>query len=250
MIWGSKGIFLDSSFNMSSDKFHFRQWPENDSWRGTTMDNKADLGKQRPKEEPKKIIETQYYAHLQWVVEMQQMGYEYCGEDTGVFGINRTGPGTITRLESLPIWQESYCDFDVYDLSKAGYDLIDVFFKGLAYRMIWKIYFDIKENRLFFSYYNKKEQEDAILGDKRITAYKLLKVFNQVEPFLYNRNILPQEQGVEYTKEGKSVLWAFEDFEHKLEGEKKVTELVTGASGNQQVIMARKNSVYLIEDLG
>ena len=71
---GLEGIFLDSSFNMSSDKFHFRQWAEGKGWHGATLGQKDALGKYRPEKEPGKLIHTIYHAHLDWVVENAKNG--------------------------------------------------------------------------------------------------------------------------------------------------------------------------------
>ena len=145
---GIQGIFLDSSFNMSSDKFHHAQWDGTRGWGGATLDQKGVTGKYRPENEPLKLIHTQYFAHLSLIAQMQKDGYHYCGEDMGVFGINRTGPSVSERIASLPLWGESYCDFNEEEVKNAGFDPMDIFFKGLAYRMMWKIYWNISQDKL------------------------------------------------------------------------------------------------------
>lgn len=230
---GIGGIFLDSSFNMSSDKFHFRQWPEDGAWNGAKPDQKDPPGKYRPEKEPPKMIQTQYHAHLEWVVEMQKMGYQYCAEDMGVFGINRTGPGLLDRISSLPIWADSFCDFDEKQVRNAGYEPIDIFFKGLAYRMMWKLYWNIDKDRLE-------------LGTEDPRAYRLLKAFNEVEEVMIDRNILPDEKGVTYCSGSRSVLWAFSDFIHALPGMAEVKDLNSGEKQRKDRVAVFKNHVYLI----
>jgi hypothetical protein len=230
---GIQGIFLDSSFNMSSDKFHFRQWPEGKGWHGAPMDQKDLLGKYRPENEPPKMIHTQYHAHLEWVVEMQKMGYHYCAEDMGVFGINRTGPDVVDRASSLFLWQDCYCDFNEAALRKAGYDPYDVFFKGLAYRTMWKVYWDINRDALN-------------LGTSDPRAFPLLKTFNAVTDFMFNQEILAEESGVVYTKEDRQVLWCFEDIKYPLGQSKKYTNMVNGKTTNGRVLEGKKYQVYLI----
>ncbi len=234
-VLGIEGIFLDSSFNMSSDKFHFRQWPEGRGWHGATLDQKDALGMYRPEKEPPKMIQTQYHAHLEWVVEMQQMGYRYCAEDMGVFGVNRTGPDVVNRASNLFLWQDCYCDFDESALTKAGYNPFDVFFKGLAYRTMWKVYWDIPSKTLK-------------LGIRDSRAYTLLKIFNLVEDKMYHQEILNDEAGVSYSKNGEQVLWVFKDLDFSLGKKKKFLNLVNGKSKDAANIKAKKYQVYLITD--
>jgi hypothetical protein len=221
---GIEGIFLDSSFNMSSDKFHHAQFDGSKSWEGATLDQKDLLGKFRPQHEPPKLIHSQYHAHLSLMVEMQKTGYQYCAEDMGVFGINRTGPDMLSRINSLPIWSDSYCRFNETVLKDAGYEPMDIFFKALAYRMMWYLFWSFRKNRLD-------------LGTENPLAYTLLKVYNQVTDFMYNREILTNENGVVY-RSGKSVvLWAFEDFDFSVENIKSITNVMDG----RQVINAGKD---------
>jgi hypothetical protein len=226
---GIGGIFLDSSFNMSSDKFHHLQ--------NAGHHRNDNSGKYRPQNEPDKSIQTQYHAHLSWVVEMQKMGYQYCAEDMGVFGINRTGPDLLDRIDSLPIWADCFCDFDEHSVKKAGFEPMAIFFKGLAYRMMWKLFWNLKKDKL-----------ELGIGDKK--AYDLIKAFNQVTDLMVNREILPGETGVEYSSGKTSVLWAFEDFDYSKDGMKSVTKVLD----NNSVILHEGNSfkalalnVYQIE---
>ncbi len=230
---GIEGIFLDSSFNMSSDKFHFRQWPENGNWHGATLDQKELLGQFRPETEPPKVIQTQYHAHLEWIVEMQKMGYHYCAEDMGVFGINRTGPALEDRIASLPMWADSFCDFQEDAIKKLGHEPLDVFFKGLAYRMMWKMHWDIKNEKL-----------ELGINDK--AAFHLLKLYNQVEPAMHHRHVLDDERGVTYAKDQVSVLWAFMDFKFSLSKKSLVKDLITGKTQKVSEVKAVKNHVYEI----
>jgi hypothetical protein len=230
---GIEGIFLDSSFNMSSDKFHFRQFPDGKGWEGATLDQKDLLGKFRPEKEPSKLIQTQYHAHLAWVVEMQKMGYTYCAEDLGVFGLNRTGPDVADRISSLPIWADSFCDFDERSVKKAGFEPIDIFFKGLAYRMMWKLFWDCRRDKVF-------------LGIEDPFAFHLLKVYNQVNDYMFNREILPEEKGVIYKKDDTVVLWAFENFDYSFNQEMLAKDITHDNESRIKDLKALKHSVYLI----
>jgi hypothetical protein len=108
--FGISGIFLDSSFNMSSDKFSYH-YEAVGAEHGATIDQTHLLGYGRPCCEPRQSIESQYFAHLSLMVEMQQAGYQICGEDVGVFGLSRSGPGIGMRLDNLPLWQDGLIPF-------------------------------------------------------------------------------------------------------------------------------------------
>lgn len=229
---GIQGIFLDSSFNMSSDKFHHSQFL-NVGWNGATLDQKELLGKYRPEHEPAKMIETQYHAHLEWVVEMQKMGYAYSAEDLGVFGINRTGPELTKRARCLYLWQDSYCGFDEAALTKAGFDPMDIFFKGLAYRVMWNLRWEFDKQKLN-------------IGTENPLAFSLLKVFNHANDWMYQREILDGETGVLYSKNDTQVLWSFTDLKLPLSKRRKVTNLLTGKQSSTFTLNAKKHQVYVI----
>jgi hypothetical protein len=156
---GLEGIFLDSSFNLSSDKFHFEQLAQA-ARGGATADQTDLLGNLRPAVEPPSAILSQYRAHLDLMAEMQRIGYQYCNEDLGVFGIHRHGPGLEARLGCLPIWAECIANFDVPTLRKLGAEPNAIFFRGLAYRMMWAIYWDIQGDRLSFHYGGVRADHD------------------------------------------------------------------------------------------
>lgn len=239
---GLEGIFLDSSSNLSSDKFHFIQLADA-KFRSSSANQ--TFGIYRPAKEPQSAILSQYKAHLELVTQMQKMGYQYCTEDIGVFGIHRTGPSIETRMNSLPLWVECIASFDVPALKKTGSNLDDIFFRGLAYRMMWDIYWDIQRNELSFNYL-------SIRGDyDRPTPWhlSLLKVFNQVNDFMVNREILPDEKGVVYRKQSHQILWSFQNFEFKLPGNSVVLNVNTGENLQTRLLQAVKNHVYHVKSI-
>jgi hypothetical protein len=230
-IIGIEGIFLDSSFNMSSDKFHHVQLYKSKDWEGSSPLLKEPAGKYRPENDPPKQILTQYHAHLSWMAEMQNMGYHYCAEDLGVFGINRTGPDVTDRITSLHIWADSYCKFNEETIRTAGYEPMDIFFKGLAYRMMWMLFWDIKNQKLE-------------LGTENPAAYALIKIFNKVTRSMYNREILADENGVIYSRKEVQILWAFSNFEFPLPAKYLVENLVDSNKAETDKVMAKRNRVY------
>ena len=239
---GLDGIFLDSSFNMSSDKFHYVQNAEADRM-GATADQVDLLGNFRPAKEPAQAIHSQYLAHLQLMAQMQKDGYVYCNEDLGVFGIHRHGPGVKARLNNLFFWTDCIANFDVKELEKAGADQDAVFFQGLAYRQMWSLFWDIKKDAVSFSYEGLRGEFDRP-GKWHIAV---LKAFAEVEPLLQKRTILAGEKGVVYRAEGKDVLWAFEDMTYPLEGVKSVREVLGGTTVKGAKLEAKRHGIYVLE---
>ena len=239
---GLEGIFLDSSFNLSSDKFH---WVQNvgAAQAGATADQVHLLGHYRPTADPEAAILSQYRAHLDLMAAMQKIGHHYCNEDLGVFGAHRHGPGVEARLECLHLWADCIAGFDVPAIEKAGRDPDDVFFRGLAYRMMWALHWDIGGDRLSFHYGGVRGAFD--LPKPRHLA--LYKAYNEVEPALRQRTILPGETGVVYRAPGGTrVLWAFEDMIFAIGGPAKVREVLTGTETTTREIEAESHQIYLI----
>jgi hypothetical protein len=234
---GIEGIFLDSSFNMSSDKFHYAQFDKSKNREGIVPGHKEKNSKHRPEIEPPKLIHSQYHAHLEWMVEMQNMGYRYCAEDLGVFGVSRTGPDLIQRIRSISIWEDCFCDFDENSVKKAGFEPMDIFFKGMAYRMIWKLNWSFEKDKLE-------------LGTENPDAFALIKVFNNVTDLMFNREILPLGKGVVYKHENISILWAFANFEFAEKNIQTVTNLMNDKTVNLIAdggFNAAKLTVYKIQ---
>ena len=239
---GLGGIFLDSSFNLSSDKLHYVQNTTTDAAAGATADQQHLLGHYRPEQELPQGILSQYRAHLDLMKEMQDYGYVYCNEDLGVFGIHRHGPGVEARLDSLFLWAECICNFDVPAIKRAGADPDEVFFRGLAYRMMWAIHWNIQKDALSFWY-------GDIRGDlDRPTDWhlSLLRAFNEVSDLMHDREILPEERGVLYQHDSQQVLWAFEDLELTLEKESAVRDAASGSETKASVLAAAKHRIYVI----
>ena len=235
---GLEGIFLDSSANLSSDKFHFIQLSHADLKNA----DQSFGGNYRPAKEPPSAILSQYRAHLELMTEMQKMGYRYCVEDIGVFGIHRAGPPAETRLDSLPLWVECFANFDVPAIQKAGAEPDEVFFRALAYRMMWYIYWDIHRDELSFNYLSVRGDYDRP-SEWHIS---LLKVFNQVNDLMVNREILSDEKGVIYRADDQLVLWAFQNFDFNLPAHSLVVDVNTGKNMQTRVLGATKHHVYKV----
>ncbi len=204
---GLGGIFLDSSFNLSSDKLSYRPLAE-----PGPQDDDADRtdlpGRSRPDEEPPAAVQSQYLAHLDLLVEMQQMGYAYCGEDTGVFGVHRHGPAVEARLDNLFLWPECLAAFDGQAVRAAGHQPDDVYFRGLAYRLVWILYWHVPTETLSFLPGGPRTNAD-VPTDWHLAV---LAAFNEAEPRMIRRHVLPGEAGVLWRDDaGGGAVWAFED---------------------------------------
>jgi len=242
---GLEGIFLDSSFNLSSDKFHWVQNRAAGQSHGATADQTHLLGHYRPAAEPPAAILSQYHAHLRLMAEMQRLGYDYCNEDLGVFGIHRHGPGIHARLDSLPLWSDCICNFDAAAISGAGADPDDVFFRGLAFRMVWSLYWDIQRDRLSFHYGGSDAATDA----PQPWHLSIIRAFNEVEPLMIEREIIkPGGGGVVYRADGREVLWAFQPFEHALAGPRSVRDVRACRQSTLSTLRAERHGIYVIGD--
>ena len=199
---GLTGIFLDSSFNLSCDKFHWVYNPNAVHRQGIPGEDNSCDGI-RPEKEQDSSILSQYHAYLSMIAKMQKTGYIFSGEDQGVFGINRSGGFTPSRIESLPMWENSVSFFEPGLLSSSGHDPDNIFFQGLAFRMIWILTWEPKSGSLFWS------AKDRIPPSE--WQISMLKIYSEVEPLMFNRRILPMETGVLYSDNAgsKHVLWNF-----------------------------------------
>lgn len=243
---GISGIFLDSSFNISSDKFNWVYNPEYGRNNSATMDQTGLLGKQRPKTEPQATIESMYFAHLALIRKMQKAGFKYCGEDSGVFGLHRNGPDLLNRIDNLFMWNEFICQFDAEKLRRAGHDPDDIFFRGLAFRIIWDLLWVPKTRELSFRYDGIKFNSD-LPQDYHI---KLYHAFNKVAPYMRNRNILENDLGVTYSYKNKTVLWAFSDFSFDLEKISSITDVIKEKTIKTKKLRAEKHRLYVLSKAG
>ena len=240
---GLGGIFLDSSFNLSSDKFHYVQNTEAHLF-GATADQKHLLGVFRPAEEPPAEILSQYRAHLDLMTEMQRIGYIYGNEDLGVFGIHRHGPALAGRLDNLFLWADCITDFDSSAVRENGGDPDDLFFRGLAYRMMWTLHWDVGRDFLCFRYGGPQGDDDL----PRAWHLDLFAAYNRMQEKMVERTILPGETGVVYSSENARVLWAFEDFTLPLQSEECAWDVLNGELlGARHELHAARRRIYLLE---
>lgn len=201
---GFDGLFLDSSFNMSSDKWHWVGQVAGHG--GATIDQTHLLGHGRPAMEPPKAILSQYRAHLDTMVEMQAYGYHINGEDIGVFGSHRSGPAMTTRLDNLFMWNECLAAFDAEALQAAGAEPGEVFFDALAHRCMWMLHWCIPAKALSW------RQDRADPADRPTAGQlALLQAFSVANPDMRGKTILPGGAGVLYEDGARRILWASRD---------------------------------------
>ena len=237
---GLEGIFLDSSFNLSSDKFHWVQNAADQSLQGATADQTGLLGNFRPAVPAPGAILSQYAAHLELIAAMQRDGFEYCNEDLGVFGIHRHGPSVDKRIDSLPIWADCLVEFDGPAIARAGRDPWDIFFRGLAYRMVWMIFWDVQQDALSFHYGSIRGPDDIPTAAHE----QLLKAFNEVEADMLERKILPNEAGVAYRSPNRLIVWAFAEIRLSLERSVMVIDVLAGTEQESASPILGKHGIY------
>ena len=206
---GVDGLFLDSSANLSSDKFHWIAFPQA-GMSGATIDQTALHGRIRPAAEPERQIQSMYLAHLGLVREMQSYGYRYTSEDCGLFGVNRSGPSVKVRGRHPWMWSETICYFEVPEIEQLGLEPDDVFVRGLAFRMMWYLYWRCDTGIVSFIQYPAAGSERW----DRPTAFHIARyrAFAQADQDMRGqRTVLADDARVLYRSGATRVLWAFRD---------------------------------------
>lgn len=238
---GVDGMFLDSSFNMTSDKFHWSYWPSG-SEEGATIDQIDLHGYGRPEEEPSPQILSQYHAHLDLIRQMQSYGYHYSGEDTGVFGINRSGSAITERMKHPFMWSDSYCAFDPRAIEEAGADPDRVFFEGLAHRLMWNLFWLPQRDKLCWM--------RGGVDDPRCTPtewqIELLNIYNQVEADMRSPEVVNGGEAILYRHDGGMVVWAVEETSIGLDGEATIEDLVDETTRQADHLTCQPRHVYRV----
>lgn len=147
------------------------------------------------------------------------------------------------RPDSPPLWVDCLADFDAAAIAAAGADPDDLFFRGLAYRMMWKLSWDPGRDRIGFHVDGVRGPADEPTADQ----LALFTLYARVEPWLQARTILPGETGVLYRAGERSVLWSFAAQSLPLAEERRVTDLLAGDAAATATLVAGRRRVYLIE---
>ena len=245
---GLDSLFNDSSFNCASDKFHWSRNPDADP-NTPTSDQVKLLGQQRGEHEPQSRILSQWRAHLDLWVGLQRRGLRIGGEDLGVFGVHRHGPGTGMRVKSMALWSDCQGTFDADLIRPTGADPDAVFFAGFACRCPWSISWDIATDRLSLNH-AASSTHSGIRGahdEVRPFHFDIIKAFNVAEPFMHQRTTLPEGKGYLYRQGSTRILWATEAADHDLGGTAQITDLITGATESATRLRAGRQRVYRID---
>jgi len=140
------------------------------------------------------------------------------------------------RFDCMHIWTDCLAEFNQAMIEKAGYDPIDILFKGIAYRMLWFVHWNPQTNQIV----------TQTGGKTKFPYFTFFKLFNEVEKWMFNRKILDDEKGVVYQKDDSTVLWAFADFDYPLKSNRNVENVETKQKINTNIVNAKKNNVYLL----
>ena len=127
--------------------------------------------------------------------------------------------------------------FDRKSIRKAGREPDDIFFRGLAYRLMWNLYwnFNLQVHLVFTFVGGTSDDEPSLLaqGD-------LLLAFNQAESDMLVRHVLEDDQGVLYRGKDREILWAFSSFDFHLKPNRYARNLITGESVTAVSLAGRK----------
>ena len=244
---GLESIFLDSSFNMSSDKFHWQANAHPQSNLAVTPDQVQNLGHAKPAGGMPALVHSQYHAHLELVSQMQAMGFDYGNEDLGVFGIHRHGPSVLRRLDNLWLWCDCIANFDARELrALPNVEPDDVFFQGLAHRMMWAVYWDPTADALTFHHEGLRHEDD-----RPTTAHlQWLGAFNAVSHAMRKPQLLEHNAGVLYRQGQTRVCWSFHKTTLDLGSEHVITDVLHGMQQHRSnQIVAQSRGVYLAEPI-
>jgi hypothetical protein len=174
---------------------------------------------------------------------MQRLGYAYCGEDVGVFGVHRHGPGIVQRLGSLSMWSDCIAWFDRAAVRKAGANPTDIFFRGLAYRMVWGLSWDFRAHALSLRQEGLRDDGDRPTGDE----LALLRAFAEAEPRMRVREILPDERGVLYRDGAHHLLWAFASYRLDLGTDTTIHDVLAGTTCTLRLLEVEPRHVYCFD---
>jgi hypothetical protein len=117
-----------------------------------------------------------------------------------------------------------------------------VFFKGLAYRMMWSLLWNVQRRELNFTW--NEDSEENRPSEWHLVLYK---TYNAVEKHMKLRKILSDETGVLYSDGSKQVLWSFVPLRLRLDSVSDVRELLSGHVCQTDVLEASKHGIYLIQ---
>ena len=109
--------------------------------------------------------------------------------------------------------------------------------------MMWALHWDVSRDVLSFRYGGVSCEEDV----PRAHHIALLHAYNEVEPGMRERTILPEEVGVLYSLPSRQVLWAFEDLSLPVEEGQLIRDVLSGEFIEHPPFAAKKNRVYVIE---
>jgi hypothetical protein len=141
------------------------------------------------------------------------------------------------------MWVDSYCPFDPLVAEKLGGNADDVFFKGLAFRVMWQLYYHVPSQAVTFHYGEARGPFD------HPTAWhgKVLRAYSAALPYMSNRTITDLDASVVYKKDDCQVIWSFKDQEVRFDQLMTITDLIEGHEhyslshqlGTRKVYLAR-----------
>ena len=138
------------------------------------------------------------------------------------------------------MWREFVAGFDAAACRAAGADPDDVFFEGLAYRLMWTLCWVPSARCLSFHPYGANAPGDA----PRDWHFGLYRAYNEVEAHMRRRTILPDETGVLYTDGDRRVVWSFAAGRLPLGARRRVRNVLSGETFDTDELEMAPRQVY------
>ena len=108
--------------------------------------------------------------------------------------------------------------------------------------MMWEMHWDIGKDLLSFNYGGVRSDDDQ----PSAWHLALLRTYNDVDAWMFNREILPGEVGVIYRRDETQVLWAFEDLVLPLTADSVIRDVTAGTEQTGRRFEAKQRHVYTV----
>ena len=148
------------------------------------------------------------------------------------------------RSTGLPLlWNDCIVPFDARAIRAAGHDPDDAFFRGLAYRMMWALHWDISKDAL------KLCQLGPVLRGRRAasSAPRLAPGLQRGGTRYAGAHDPSRRAGVLYRSPSRHVLWAFKDLNVPVTNADSMRDVLSGEFTSGRRFFAKRHGVYAIK---
>ncbi len=229
---GVDGVFRDSHFNMSTDKFHFHFGKG--AAGGVTADRIEQAGASTG--DTPGQIDSLHDASMDLMKEMQhELGFHYVVESTGLFGVAWGGPQHRDYRGYEWLFVDTYRGLDMGAIEAAGDAPEDVWFRSYANRVCCHVTYECEGEKGRLSRW----------FTPRMSA--VMKAYNQVEGHMRGeRTIFADDAGILWRDGDVQVLWAYRAQRLDLGGDSVVQDVIAGTEQATTWLAAVAGGVYRI----